>query len=151
MAPNNTQSFFTPDPYSSHEDQILSQTYNLAQALLSRVKTNHLFVPISSMKYFTIIEPDQFWFIDSTRHTVQGGEAGRVITVSWKPTISPSQRESMEQPAPCTVTFYGEDQESVQTRIQSELLQAMRQLDQRYPDRLPTAARPRILPLSNNE
>ncbi len=151
MATRTTQTFFVPAPYGSHEEQIPAQIYNLAHALLERVKGDHLFVPIPSMKYFAIIEPDIFWFVDSMRHVIQDGEGGRTITLSWRPERSASQRESQEQPVPCTVTFHGEDQEQIQNQLRSELLQAMEQFEQRFQEQLPTAIKPRVLPLTKTE
>lgn len=151
MAPRTTQTFFAPPPYSSHDDQIPAQSYNLAHALLNRVKADHLFVPIPSMKYFVIIEPDVLWFVDSMQHAIQDGEGGRMITISWKPEISSPQHDDLEQPIPCTVTFHGKEQEGVQARLQSELLAAMQQFEQRYQDRLPTAIGPRIIPFTKSE
>lgn len=151
MATRSTQTFFAPVSYSNHDDQIPLHTYSLAHTLLNRVKVDHIFVPIPSMKYFAVIEPDVIWFIDSMHHAIQDGEAGRMITISWKPEIPFSQQESQEQPVPCTVTFHGEDQEGLQNQLQSELPQAMEQLEQRYQGKLPTAIRPRIIPYTRTD
>ncbi len=148
MAPHDTQSFFTPELYNSHSDQMLAPCYNLAHTLLNRCGADHLFVPIRTMQYLAIIETNIIWFVDSMSYAVQDGEGGRMTTLSWEPDISPSERESLDQPVPCTITHYGADQSVVLTRLRGEFMQAMQQLDQRYRDKLPATDRPKILPFT---
>lgn len=148
MAPHDIQSFFTPEVHSNHSDQMLASCYNLAHTLLNRSEMNYLFVPIRTLQYLAIIESNVVWFVDSMAYTVQNGEGGRVITLSWRPDIPPSERESLEQPVPCTVTHYGTDQSAVQTRLRGEFMQAMQLLDQRYREKLPTSSKPKILPFT---
>lgn len=146
MSSHETQSFFTPPVHSSHDEVILPSSYNLSQVLLKRSQTSHLFVPIRPMQYLAIIEADVFWFIDSMAYAVQDGEGGRLITVSWHPQLPPSERDSLEQPMPSTVTYYGANHEAVQNRLRSEFLQAMQLIDQRYRQTLPAGQGVRILP-----
>ena len=141
-------SFFTPPCYATEQGVILAPVYNLAQTLLKRSGEEHLFVPIRSMQVLAIIEPKMFWFIDSLAYAVQDGEGGRLVTVSWKPLQPPSERESLEQPMPCEISFYGKEQREVQLRLNTEFMQAMKQLDQRYRDHLPSSQRPKILPFT---
>lgn len=145
MPPHDTQSFFTPAVHSSHSEQMLAPCYNLAHTLLKRSEADHLFVPIRTLQYLAIIEPTLIWFVDSMAYAVQDGTGGRMITLCWKPELPPSKREGLEQPVSCRVTHYGADHSAVQTRLRGEFLQAMRLLDQRYREKLPTAGKPKIL------
>lgn len=148
MAPHDTQSFFTPEAHHSNSGQMLAPCYNLAHTLLNRSGADHLFIPIRTLQYLAIVEPNIIWFVDSMAYAVQDGEGGRMITLSWKPDIRPSQRESLEQPVPCTVTHYGGDHSATQTRLRSDFFQAMELLDQRYRENIPASSRPKILPFT---
>ena len=136
MSSHSSASFFTPEVYSTHDDLILANTYNLAHTLLHRSNTTHLFIPIRSMQYLAIIEADTIWFVDSMAYAVQDGEGGRMITISWHPQ-GDTNREGLNQHVPCRVTYYGEEQDEIQRRLRNEFLQAMELVDQRYREQLP--------------
>lgn len=97
------------------------------------------------MQYLAIIEADTFWFVDSLAYAVRGTEGGRMITVSWHPVQSASQRDSLEQHMDCRVVFYEKDMNDVQTRLRGEFYQAMQLLDERYRDQNIPAEGARIL------
>ena len=147
MPAHDNQSFFTPDEFSCLQEPLLASTYNLAHVLLNRSESEHVFVPIRSMQYLAVIEAEAFWFVDSLAYAVRGNEGGRMITVSWHPTKSASEREGLDQHLDCRVVFYEKDMSDIQTRLRSEFLQAMRQLDQRYRDQHIPAGGAKILSL----
>lgn len=150
MTAHDTQSFFTPDEFSSQTSRLLSSTYNLAHVLLHRSQSEHLFIPIRSLQYLAIIEKDAFWFVDSMAYAVRGDEGGRLIRISWHPLIKISERNALTEHVDCHVTFYGEDMSEIQTRLHSEFYQAMLQIDQRHRDSLNTGYTVNILPLKIN-
>ena len=133
-SPHSIQTFFTPPLFSTQQETLLCNTYNLAHILLKRSGQEHLFIPIRSMQYLAIIEPNQFWFVDSMAYAVHHNEGGRVIAVSWHP--NPQQRNSIQQHMDCEVRFYQRDQSDVQTRLRGEFYQAMQIIDQRYRETL---------------
>lgn len=137
---HTTQTFFTPPRVSSHQETLPATTYNLAHILLNRFNQPHLFIPIRSMQYLAIIEPNCFWFVDSMAYAVQDNEGGRLITVSWHPTLSAQQRDGIQQHMDCSVHYYQQDQSVVQTRLRGEFLQAMKVIDKRYRDRIKPSA-----------
>jgi len=147
MTAHDTQSFFTPDEFSSHESRLMSTTYNLAHVLLNRSQSEHLFIPIRSLQYLAIIEKEAFWFVDSQAYAVRGDEGGRLIRVSWHPLIDAHDRDGLTQHMDCRVVFYGGDMSDIQTRLTGEFYQAMVQVDQRHRDSLPGNFKANILPL----
>lgn len=147
MTAHDTQSFFTPDEFSSQESRIASATYNLAHVLFNRSHSSHLFIPIRSLQYLAIIEKDAFWFVDSMAYAVREDEGGRLIKISWHPLITANKREGLTQHMDCRVVFYGEDMSETQTRLNSEFYQAMLQIDQRHRDSLSSNCEVKILPL----
>jgi len=147
MSTHDTQSFFTPDEFSSHTSRLTCNIYNLAHVLLNRCQCDHLFIPIRSLQYLAIIEQDAFWFVDSQAYAVRGDEGGRLIRISWHPLINAHEREGLTQHMDCKVIFYGEDMSEIQRRLNSEFYQAMVQIDQRHRDSLPSNGLAKVLPL----
>lgn len=147
MTAHDTQSFFTPDEFSSHQSKLLAAIYNLAHVLLHRSKSDHLFIPIRSLQYLAIIEKNTFWFVDSLAYAVRGDEGGRLIRVSWQPLIVAAERDDLTQPMDCNVVYYGEDMSEINKRLNGEFYQAMLQIDQRHRDSLTGHDNIRILPL----
>lgn len=138
--PHSTQTFFTPEEFSTHQETLPAQSYNLAHILLNRFKQPHLFVPIRSMQYLAIIEPTNFWFVDSLAYSVHNNEGGRLITVSWHPIITAQQRENINQHMDCEIKYYQQNQNAIQTRLRGEFYQAMLLMDERYRETIEPSA-----------
>ena len=132
MAAHDTQIFFKPTEFACQKKQLPAITYNLAQVLLNRSKSTHLFIPIRSMQYLAIIEADAFWFVDSLAYAVRNNEGGRLIAVSWHPVLSAQDRAGLNQHMTCRVIFYGEDRAGIQIRLPKEFFTALQLIDQRY-------------------
>ncbi|MDH5516659.1 MAG: hypothetical protein OEY36_02415 [Gammaproteobacteria bacterium] len=148
MSAHDTQSFFTPNEYSRQSSRMLATTYNLAHVLLNRSQSSHVFVPIRSLQYLAIIEKQAFWFVDSLAYAVRGDEGGRLIRVSWHPTVVASERQALTQHMDYDIVFYGEDMSAVHNRLNNEFYQSMLQLDQRHRESLPSSQNISILPLN---
>lgn len=147
MSANSTESFFIPDQFSCQQERLPSQTYNLAHILFNRCQSDHLFVPIRSMQYLAIIEQNAFWFVDSMAYAVQDSEGGRLITVSWHPILSPSNREGLDQHMDCRINFYRSDMSDIHRRLRGEFFQAMQLMDNRFRDTIRADSKIAILPL----
>ena len=133
MQPHSLQTFFLPQQFSEKASTLRAEIYNLAQTLLKRTPSRHVFVPIRSMQYLAIIDGPDIWFVDSQAYAVNGNEGGRMITVSWH--IEPTDdRDSLVQHLPLRIVFYDMDMSEIQLRLSGEFLQAMQQMDQRYRD-----------------
>jgi len=150
MTAHDTQSFFKPDEFSCHESTILANCYNLAHVLLNRSQSDHLFVALRSLQYLAIIESNSFWFVDSMAYAVRGDEGGRLIRVSWHPTKTAHERESLTENMDCHVIFYGKDMKNVQTRLVTEFHKELLLLDKHQKEALKTDCTVSILPLRIN-
>ncbi len=150
MTAHDTQSFFTPDEFFCQESRLLSKTYNLAHVLLKRSQSDYIFVPIRPLQYLAILEKNAFWFVDSLDYAVRGDEGGRLIRISWHPLLNANQREGLNQNMDFRIIFYGKDMCEVQNRLNSELYQSMRLIDQRHCDSLNTDCKISLLPLNSS-
>ncbi len=147
MTAHDTQSFFTPDEFFCQESRLLSKTYNLAHVLLKRSQSDYIFVPIRPLQYLAILEKNAFWFVDSLDYAVRGDEGGRLIRISWHPLLHANQREGLTQNMDFRIIFYGKDMSEIQNRLNNELYQSMRLIDQRHSESLNTDCKISILPL----
>ncbi len=117
MTAHDTQSFFTPEPFFCVKSTILARSYNLAQVLLKRSQSDHVFIPIRSLQYLAIIEMNAIWFVDSLAYATRGEEGGRLVTISWHPVITDGQRDGLIQPLENRVIFYQQDRKEIQSRL----------------------------------
>lgn len=127
------QTFFLPRQFSTQKSTMRFETYNLAQTLLNRTQSDHVFVPIRSLQYLAIIDGRDIYFVDSQAYAVNDNEGGRMITISWHPSVD-IERDSLEQNIPMEIIFYDQDMKDIQRRMCQEFYQAMLQMDQRYRD-----------------
>jgi hypothetical protein len=146
MQPHSKQTFFLPDRYSSQQSTLRSDTYNLAHTLLNRTASGHVFVPIRSLQYLAVIDGNDIYFVDSLAYAVNDNEGGRMITISWHPSVT-IERESLKQNIAMSIIFYAHDMTNIQSRLYHEFHQAMKQLDQRYRDQKIPAEGARIIAL----
>jgi len=151
MNPHGTQSFFTPKTWFCQKTQITAQTYNLAQGLLKRSAGSHLFVPIRSLQYLALIEKSVFWFVDSFSYAVSHNEGGRLIRISWHPSMHDSAVSSLTAPLDCRVIFYGEDMQAIHNRLNHEFYQAMKLIDQRHRKTISSQGTVKILAFKNDQ
>lgn len=110
-----------------------SETYNLAQTLLKRTQSDHVFVPIRSLQYLAVIDGKDIYFVDSRAYAVNDNEGGRMITISWHPSAG-NERDSLEQHVPMKINFYHQDMKEIQSRLFQEFHHAMELMDQNYRD-----------------
>jgi hypothetical protein len=144
MHRHSQQTFFVPKLHTQKTSILAADSFNLAHILLNRSESEYLFVPIRSMQYLAVIEPHDFWFVDSQAYAVSDSEGGRMITISWH-SHEQLQRDALDQPVPITIRFYHQDMNQVQLRLSGELLRAMQQLDQRYREQQIPAEGARII------
>lgn len=96
--------------------------YNLARVLLGRSTQNCLFVPIRTMQYLAVLDPDEFIFVDR--------EGGRFIELAWRG-FQIADRSSLDEPVAYEAVYYSPGAAAVMTRLQGEFGRALKQLEDR--------------------
>jgi hypothetical protein len=103
---------------------IPADLYNMLHLLYARGADRHLFVPIRSMQYLAAIDREEIVFVD--------GQGPRAIEIAWRD-FRASEREDLRAPVVYTCVYYHANAPSIMSRLQSEFLKAVAQLQNRQP------------------
>lgn len=111
--------------------------YNRSKTLLYRSGEKALFVPIRSMQYLAVIDPEEILFLD-------GAVSRSSIVLAWQ-NFRASDRSALDQPVVYEAVYYNPASLDIMPRIQSEFPRALKQMDDKARSAPATAAR--IIPL----
>jgi len=133
MTINITETFFLPNEESRQEWQVPAETYNLFHSLYARCEKGYVFAPVRSMQYMAVLDKNEIVFVDSQSYAYSNDEGGRLIVIAWQFAQS-HDRDSLTDPMPCEVVFYGKNMADKQLRLVLAFKEALELLDQRYRD-----------------
>ena len=119
-----TETFFRPPENSREQVNLPAPLFNRCVLLLNRSMTKNVFVPIRSMQLQTIIDESEIIFVDSQSYAVQEGQGGRLIIVAWQVLLH-GARDSLNEPVPVEVAYYGNENHGTHRRLMSELPRAL--------------------------
>jgi hypothetical protein len=121
---SSTEIFFRPEETARERVTLPAALYNRCRLLLARCTQPHVFVPIRSMQYQAVIDTDEIIFVDNQGYAVRDGHGGRLIVLAWQ--ISPdSTRESLAEPVPIEIVYYGSETHDLHRRLMSEFPRAL--------------------------
>lgn len=139
--------FFRAEPIHSTATTLPAALFNRLRLLQSRCSGDHLFVPVRAMQYLAVADGNEVIFVDSQAYTISGGEAGRLIMLSWEFTQGAS-RESLHRPVPVRVLFHHSDGHKAQKRMVVEFDRALGELQQRMCQDGCSDRQKRVIPFS---
>ncbi|BBA36490.1 uncharacterized protein sS8_4560 [Methylocaldum marinum] len=116
---------------------LAAAVYNRSKTLLYRSGEKALFVPIRSMQYLAVIDPEEILFLD-------GAVSRSSIVLAWQ-NFRASDRSALNQPVVYDAVYYNLASLDIMPRIQSEFPRALKQMDDKTRSVSGTAAR--IIPL----
>ena len=93
--------------------------FNRCLLLLNRSTTAHVFVPVRSMQLQAVIDADEIIFVDNHGYAVENGHGGRLIVLAWELALH-SPRDSLTEPVPIEVVYYGPERHETHRRLMSE-------------------------------
>jgi len=93
--------------------------YNLSRTLLARAPCGSVFVPIRSLQYLAVIDPEEIIFVDS--------QYRRWVEIAWQ-SFQPGRRRGLDDPVAYTAVYYQSDGAEVMKRLQSAFPIALRDL-----------------------
>ena len=114
-----TETFFRPPEKSREQVNLPAPVFNRCVLLLNHSNTKNVFVPIRPMQLQAIIDESEIIFVDSQGYAVQDGQGGRLIVVAWKVSLH-GNRDSLNEPVPIEVAYYGNENHNTHRRLMSE-------------------------------
>jgi hypothetical protein len=144
---SSTEIFFRPEETARERVTLPAPLYNRCRLLLARCPRPHVFVPIRIMQYQAVIDSEEIIFVDNQGYAVRDGRGGRLIVLSWEVALD-KPRQSLTEPVPIEIVYYGHETHDTHRRLMSEFPKALSLYEvrqQRVEDGTRTAA---ILPFS---
>jgi len=125
-----TETFFRPTEITREWVTLPAPLYNRCRLLLTRCPTQCLFVPIRSMQYLAVIDPEEIIFVDNQGYAHRDGQGGRLIVLAWKTGLTAS-RDSLTEPVPVEIIYYEPNGHDTQRRLMSEFPPALALYEER--------------------
>ncbi|MGB7933349.1 MAG: hypothetical protein WCH04_14175 [Gammaproteobacteria bacterium] len=127
---STTEIFFRPEETARERVTLPAPLYNRCRLLLARCPRPHVFVPIRTMQYQAVIDSEEIIFVDNQGYAVRDGRGGRLIVLAWKVALG-NPRESLTEPVPIEILYYGRETHDTHRRLMSEFPQALSLLESR--------------------
>ena len=120
-----------PEEFSRKPTTFPASLLNRCRILSLKLGSPHLFIPIRSMQFQSVVDGNEIHFIDSNGgYGMKDGEAGRLLELSWE-FSAPHQRDSLSQPIDMCIVAYRADYEEIHTRLMSEFPSAIAELEKK--------------------
>jgi len=114
-----TETFFRPAEVARERVNLPATLFNRCLLALNHAATRHAFIPIRSMQYQAVIDSEEIIFVDNQGYAVRDGQGGRLIVLAWEVTLG-STRESLTEPVPIEIVYYGRETHETHRRLMSE-------------------------------
>ena len=121
---STTETFYRPEETAREHLTLPAPLYNRCRLLRARCPRPHVFVPIRAMQYQAVIDSDEILFVDNQGYAVRDGRGGRLIVLAWEVALA-SPRESLTEPVPIEIVYYGRENHDTHRRLMSEFPQAL--------------------------
>ena len=119
MISDDTEFYFRPEPVQTSATTVMALLFNQCRLLLGRVDNDCVFVPIRDLQFQSVVTQEEVIFIYAQGGYAldRNGEGGRLINIAWR--WDSLARDSLTEPVPMHVTFYGNNLEEIQRRLLS--------------------------------
>ena len=111
---------YREDPILRETRHLPADVYNLAHLLLARAIQSGgkpcVFVPIRSMQYLAVIDPEEIVFVDR--------EQPSQVQIAWQ-TFHRQERNALDEPIEFSAAFYTAGSLQLMARLMSEFPKAM--------------------------
>jgi len=121
---SSTEIFFRPEETCRERVTLPASLFNRCRLLLARCPRPHVFVPIRTMQYLAVIDSGEIFFVDHQGYAVHDGRGGRLIVLSWEVALD-KPRESLTEPVPIEIVYYGAETHDTHRRLMSEFPTAL--------------------------
>ena len=121
---SSSEIFFRRKETGREQVSLPAPLYNRCLLLLNHSTTAHVFVPVRSMQFQAVIDRDEIIFVDNHAYAVENGHGGRLIVLAWKIAIQDT-RDSLTEPVPIEVIYYGPERHDTHRRLMTEFPKAL--------------------------
>jgi hypothetical protein len=111
--------FFRRTENAREQVSLPAPLFNRCLLLLNHSSTTHVFVPVRSMQFQAVIDADEIIFVDNHAYAVENGHGGRLIVLAWEVALH-RPRDSVSEPVPIEVVYYGAERHETHRRLMSE-------------------------------
>ena len=116
---NTSDVFFRRKETAREQVSLPALLFNRCLLLLNRATTTHVFVPIRNMQFQVVIDAEEIIFVDNHAYAVENGHGGRLIVLAWEVALH-GPRDSLIEPVPIEVVYYGPERHETHRRLMSE-------------------------------
>jgi hypothetical protein len=127
---SSTEIFFRRKETAREQVSLPAPLYNRCLLLLNHSTTAHVFVPVRNMQFQAVIDKEEIIFVDNHGYAVEDGHGGRLIVLAWK-FNSHGARDSLNEPVPIEVVYYGPERHETHRRLMSEFPKTLDRLEAR--------------------
>lgn len=120
----STEIFFRREETAREEIKLPAQLFNRCRLILNHSPGAHVFIPVRNMQLQAVIDQDEIIFVDNHGYAVKDGHGGRLIVLSWEMAFH-SSRDSLNEPVPIEVVYYGPERHEVHRRLMSEFTRSL--------------------------
>jgi hypothetical protein len=130
---SSSEIFFRRRETAREQVLLPAALFNRCQLLLNHAQSAHVFVPVRAMQYQAVIDAEEIIFVDSLGYAVEDGHGGRLIVLAWK-FIAQGRRDSLTEPVPIEVVYYGPERHGTHRRLMSEFPRTLDSYEARLRD-----------------
>lgn len=146
----STETFFRREETAREQVSLPAPLFNRCLLLLNHSKTANVFVPIRTMQFQAVIDKDEIFFVDSLGYAVEKGHGGRLIVLAWEVALH-GPRDSLIDPVPIYVVYYGPERHETHRRLMSEFPKTLDGYEAKMNRDDGVARKATILPFSSSE
>jgi hypothetical protein len=121
---SSSEIFFRRKETAREQVSLPAPLFNRCLLLLNHAVTAHVFVPVRAMQFQAVIDSDEIIFVDNLGYAVENGHGGRLIVLAWK-FVSQGPRDSLSEPVPIEVIYYGPERHETHRRLLGEFAKAL--------------------------
>jgi hypothetical protein len=116
---SSTEIFFRRKETAREQVSLPAPLFNRCLLLLNHASTAQVFVPVRAMQFQAVIDTHEIIFVDSLGYAVENGHGGRLIVLAWEFALA-GPRDSLTEPVPIEVVYYGSERHETHRRLMSE-------------------------------
>jgi hypothetical protein len=120
----STEIFFRREETAREQVALPAQLFNRCLLLLNHAPTANVFVPVRNMQLQAVIDQEEIIFVDNHSYAVKDGHGGRLIVLAWEMAFH-SPRDSLNEPVPIEVRYYGPERHEIHRRLMSEFSRSL--------------------------